>query len=514
MNMLKNISIFIFILFFSSALSFALQEKTQTLSDDNIVSFVKDRNIIYAASRSCVYKQQSGNNEWQKVYDIAKANKQINRLYIDLLADNIYVATQDGLYMSQNQGLDWQRIFRGSSDLENDCISIDKSNKAIYLGTKQGLFISYDKGIKWHKSFEQFSDSIISSLIVDPQDDNIVYAACEKGVFITEDNGKSWKRIYVVYCSEIPSEDYGDYDSEVTEQISSIKSMAISPNGFNRLYIATAKGIFFTDNKGNKWQKLTNSGLLSFNIRSLKVSPLEKQLFVAMDKGVFKLTGNSWQKVDSDLANSDFNDLEIDEDGRIWLAGKGGIFLIGNDGTKNITKNNKQVKGIDNTEFDINELCKGEPSIEEIQKAAIEYAEVNIDKIKKWRNEARWKALCPTISVGYDKNVYGSSTGAMAVGPRGWDMDFSWDISELIWNADQTSIDSRSRLTVQLRQDVLDQVTRLYYERLRMKTEILLIPAQDEIEKLHKELEFQEITANLDGLTNGYFSKILRNKKQ
>ena len=97
----------------------------------------------------------------------------------------------------------------------------------------------------------------------------------------------------------------------------------------------------------------------------------------------------------------------------------------------------------------------------------------------------------------------------MAVGPRDWGMSFSWDVADLIWNSDQTSIDSRSRLTVQLRQDVLDQVNHLYYERQKLRIELLISPPKSEEERIYRLLELKEVTANLDGLTGGHFSDFL-----
>ena len=42
----------------------------------------------------------------------------------------------------------------------------------------------------------------------------------------------------------------------------------------------------------------------------------------------------------------------------------------------------------------------------------------------------------------------------------------------MIFSTEQTSIDVRSRLMVQLRDDILDEVTRLYFERRRLQLEL------------------------------------------
>jgi hypothetical protein len=87
-------------------------------------------------------------------------------------------------------------------------------------------------------------------------------------------------------------------------------------------------------------------------------------------------------------------------------------------------------------------------------------------------------------------------------------VSLSWDLGELIWNQDQTSIDVRSKLMVQLRDDVLDEVTKLYFERLRVKMELDNVSIEDRKKRLEKELRFQELTAMLNGLTGGYFFQV------
>jgi hypothetical protein len=163
---------------------------------------------------------------------------------------------------------------------------------------------------------------------------------------------------------------------------------------------------------------------------------------------------------------------------------------------------------------------KDEPSINEVQQAAIRYAEVEPAKIREWRNLAAKKAWLPQLSIGIDRNTTDLRhwEGGSTTKPdddilrRGkdsieWDVSLSWDLSELIWNNDQTSIDVRSRLMVQLRDDILDEVTKLYFERIRVKMEIDSLSIEDRKKRAEKELKIKELTAYLDGLTGGYFSR-------
>lgn len=59
---------------------------------------------------------------------------------------------------------------------------------------------------------------------------------------------------------------------------------------------------------------------------------------------------------------------------------------------------------------------------------------------------------------------------------------------------------------VELRDDILDQVNKLYFERLRLKMELASLSIEDLKKRNEKELKLQELTASLDALTGGYFS--------
>jgi hypothetical protein len=156
-----------------------------------------------------------------------------------------------------------------------------------------------------------------------------------------------------------------------------------------------------------------------------------------------------------------------------------------------------------------------EPTIEQVQQMAIHYAEVEPEKIQRWRRQAAVQALLPTFSVSLNPSLTdyrhwdsGTNPDSLLKGERDvdWNTSVSWDLAELIWNDDQTSIDTRSKLMVQLRDDILDEVTRSYFERRRLQLELLTDPSADPKTQLEKELRLQELTAILDGLTGGWFS--------
>ncbi|MBI1953242.1 MAG: hypothetical protein HYS41_03875 [Candidatus Omnitrophica bacterium] len=162
-----------------------------------------------------------------------------------------------------------------------------------------------------------------------------------------------------------------------------------------------------------------------------------------------------------------------------------------------------------------------EPTIRELHQAAIRYAEVGPEKIRRWRTGAVFRNLLPkfTVSLDRDRNrTIASSTSAgkttFTVGPEdeslSVDFDFTWDLANLIWNTDQTSIDVRSRLMVLMRQKILEEATQAYFERKRLLLEFKAQPTDDPVLQSERALRVAEITAKLDALTGGWYSAALK----
>lgn len=161
-----------------------------------------------------------------------------------------------------------------------------------------------------------------------------------------------------------------------------------------------------------------------------------------------------------------------------------------------------------------------EPTILELQKVAIRYAEVSPEKITTWRRQAAMKALLPEIGVGYGNDVDGTVTAATLsgrtnyyIGPddtsRSWDVSAKWDLGDLVYNSAQTSIDSRSKLMVQLRNDILADLNTAYFERKKLLKQLEKYQDKESPPYLEREYRIEELTGTIDGLTGGYLSRKL-----
>ena len=166
-----------------------------------------------------------------------------------------------------------------------------------------------------------------------------------------------------------------------------------------------------------------------------------------------------------------------------------------------------------------------EPSVRDVQLAAIDYYNVSPDTIKSLRSRARKKALMPGLSVGgtfykqssalaVDDIIYrqvgiarfedqnGVYTGATAT--------LSWNLDKLVFNAEELDVMS----LIGIQDGIQREVTTLYYVRRRLQIEQLLNPPTTVAARIAAELRLEELTGLLDAYTGGAFSKAISRKKK
>jgi len=458
--------------------------------------------VIFTGSSKMLYRSIDGGKSWEEAFTVYGAGE-LNYITINKKSPStMYLATSNGLFKTINSGSNWRRVFKGIGEGKKEILSVaihPFDSNLIYAGTKYGLFSSKDGSRTWYKLGKGISNEEINFILPDLIHSDILYIATRKGVFKSTDMASSWQKIFTIRedKEEQVFSDVGDEETQESQRgVSCIRTSTLNAD---RIYIGTHKGIFTTEDSGKEWKKMTSIGLIEEDIKFIATSPL----CIATEKGVFRFheEKKEWQRLHKGITAERVNMLSFDfNTNSLWAAGDGGVFKISAKDTKKIVK-----KSI------ITPQLKDEPTIREIQKAAIRYAEVEPEKIKRWRRGAKYRSLFPELSVDYDKTInYDSGSDSYYVGPRDWGINLKWDLADLIWNPYQKDIDVRSRLMVQLRDDVLDEVTHLYYERRRLQKELISPSEIDSNSLLDKELQLQELTANIDALTDGYFSKRLK----
>ncbi|MCX5665604.1 MAG: hypothetical protein NT036_00945 [Candidatus Omnitrophica bacterium] len=482
---------------------------------------ILNKDLLFIATKNVLYKARDAKERWESVFTIPSGgNNEIN--CIAGRGRTLFVGTKRGLFRSEDQGASWKNVFKTILPDKNNvtCIELSKHNRSkILIGTEKGIFLSEDLGNKWQNISGGLKDAPVRSLALNRE---LMYAATESGLYVLTPGVEGWQRAFIRSASEkSEAEEPQDLDYEDGEKDMSIRCITINDT---RVYIAYDRDILYSDDGAKSWNNFSGDGIKG-SINYILISSKNQKMYCAATKGVFEFSeeGGRWLELYKGMAKPlTVNRLIFaGEDEKALLAVtdkglhsfEGGDFLI--DKYPDIERSVKTLKIV----------LDGEPTFKELREAAIKYAEVSPEKIKRWRQESKVSALLPKVSFGADRNTTdlwhwetGSSTKAgddvLMPGKESidWGATVSWELGNLIWNDDQTNIDVRSRLMVQLRNDILDDLRRTYYERKRLQFELMSNPPKDMNTKFEKELRLQELTQGIDDLTGNYFSEHIGKK--
>jgi len=475
----------------------------------------------YLATNDTVYRREDGKDEWESIFYLPAGENEIN--CIGGTKEDILIGTKRGLFRSRDRGATWRNVFRTITPEKGNilCINVPKNIPGtILIGTSRGIFISEDLGDRWGDISGVLKNSPVKCIVTH---NGYIYAGADTGLYATADPARGWERVLVKMAEEAKDNDGALPDSIETEEEDAGSLVRCIVAKDKRLYAGAGKTVFYSDDGGKSWQNLSGEGLAGF-VTGLLPSSKQDKLYCSTDKGIFEysIDRSLWSEIYKGKdKNFSVSGILFDNGGeeRIWAVTDKGLykFAIGaGDGSQapgqytDIEKSLKTLKII----FD------SEPSFKELQQAAIKYAEVSPEKIKNWRREARLKALFPKVSFSTDKNrstnyeIYTSATKDYVIaGPDdisdGWDVSVSWELGDLIYSDDQTNIDVRSKLMVQLRNDILDDLRRVYYERKRIQFELAADPPKDVKVRFEKEMRLRELTQAIDDLTGNYLSERL-----
>ena len=165
-----------------------------------------------------------------------------------------------------------------------------------------------------------------------------------------------------------------------------------------------------------------------------------------------------------------------------------------------------------------------EPTVRQVQLAAIAYYNVSPDIIDSLRSKARHKAMFPGLSIGGVTFRQSSSLAVDDIVYRpigiarfedqnqafyGVSANMTWNLDKLVFNAEELDVMS----LVGIQDGVQREVTTLYYVRRRLEVEQVLNPPTTTAARISAALRLEELTGLLDAYTGGFFSKSLHKGK-
>jgi len=164
----------------------------------------------------------------------------------------------------------------------------------------------------------------------------------------------------------------------------------------------------------------------------------------------------------------------------------------------------------------------GEPGIRAVQEDAIRYVSAEPSRVQSWFTRARWAAVAPRrmqfrLDRDFRENRNATSKESIVVSGRTdidddalWQFLVEWDLSNLVFNPDSVRLSRQAIDMAELREDVLNAVTKIFFERRAVKVELSLNSPDDFSQFVRKRMRLDELTADLDALTGGQFSERIR----
>ena len=240
-------------------------------------------------------------------------------LSLGLIGSEAIAGTDDGLFLSAGYTGAWSRlatIVDGADAHPRVTDVVALSPSKVLAATSKGLLRTADGGRTWRRTPLGISEQI-STLVVSPNDANLVVAATPMGFFRSADGGDTWTQI---------SAGLGDVQ---------IHSVAFVPSDDRVLFAATPQGLFRSGDQGVTWGRATG-GIPWADITGLTIHPDGRTIYASdfAKGGVFRSidAGTTWERMPGEgLASERIWTLAVDPSSpeRLLAASPtGGLHLL------------------------------------------------------------------------------------------------------------------------------------------------------------------------------------------
>jgi hypothetical protein len=158
------------------------------------------------------------------------------------------------------------------------------------------------------------------------------------------------------------------------------------------------------------------------------------------------------------------------------------------------------------------------PTIDEVQRAALRQAAAEPRRIRSLLARLRWAAALPRVEVTVGRGLERDSDlqrqfeemDELSVQTDD-DLDIRctarWDLDRLVFDPEEVQAARQAADQARRRRELLLSVTRMYYELLALRAEERLGPAVEPREALARALRIMELRSVLDGLTGGLMTR-------
>ena len=159
-----------------------------------------------------------------------------------------------------------------------------------------------------------------------------------------------------------------------------------------------------------------------------------------------------------------------------------------------------------------------DPTIEEVQQEALRLATLEPRRTRRLISRVRWAGILPSVEASLSRGLARDEDLDRAYQDpdelsfaTDEDLDFglslTWDLDRLIYDPEELRAHREAATLAQRRRELLLAVTRMYYELMLLRAQQRLPETGDAQARLERSVRIAELTALLDGLTGGLYSR-------
>ena len=262
-----------------------INDGLQSFSSLDVYALKSDKNgNVYAAGYFIgIIRLKHNETTWELIHN-GLVPYSAHEICFDNSTNEIFAATNGGIYKSTNDGNNWLFYNEGVNlPMQVRSIAISK-NGDIFAGTENnGIYLSTDDGNSWKTVNNGITDSYIRKIKIDSKGN--IYAGTINGlIFKSSNNGSSFEKL-----------EFGN-----TAQYSTISDLAISSQDYILPIVDCNNTIekdtlIISKDGGNNWEKI----YFPYNTRTSVIFDKNDNIFISNFKTVYRSVNNgiSWEEV-------------------------------------------------------------------------------------------------------------------------------------------------------------------------------------------------------------------------
>ena len=246
---------------------------------DNLVFHPSNSSVLYAAcwelssSEGRLYVTRDAGESWKTV-DLGRFSGRIRAISIAPSEPQVLaLGLSEGVILSTDEGLSWQRITRGYRSLHNvESLAFDPlDSQVLYVGTWHLGWKTINRGQEWvpiHKGMH--FDSDMFALLVNPSSPEVLYASACTGVYRSLNGGADWVKLR----------------NGLPQEAKRTRTLQFDPSDPRVVFAGTTVGLFRSTDGGNSWEQLLKGEV----INAVSIHPVDSNLILAAadDVGILR----------------------------------------------------------------------------------------------------------------------------------------------------------------------------------------------------------------------------------